>query len=396
MTKVNETVICYAKRTPIGKIMGGLSSVPAPRLSAALIRDAVSSLLLKDSDVDEIILGNVLTAGIGQAPARQAAIYAGLSKHVQALTVGRVCGSGLKAVMLADQAIRLGDATTVFAGGQENMSLSPHLLPQSRTGVKFGGMSMLDSMQHDGLWDPYDNVAMGDCGEKCAKEYKFSREEQDQFAVRSYNRARTAWQDGSFAKEVYTIEIPGKKDSIKISQDEEPFAADLAKMSSLRPAFAKDGTITAANASSINDGAAVLLLTTRENANKKGWPVRARILSQASFAHEPSWFTTAPVNCIKKTLEKAKLQTKDIDLWEINEAFSVVPMAAIRDLGLDDSKVNIWGGAVSLGHPIGCSGARILVTLLHALEAKQKRLGLATLCIGGGEASAVIIERDNT
>lgn len=393
MAALQETVICYAKRTPIGKLLGGLSSVSAPRLSSFLIKDARTSLNLQDGDVDEIILGNVLTAGIGQAPARQAAIYGGLSKSVLATTVGRVCGSGLKAVMLADQAIRLGDATTVIAGGQENMSMAPHILPQSRLGSKFGTMQMLDSMQHDGLWDPYDNVAMGDCGEICAREYQFSREAQDEFAKISYERSRKAWETGLFTKEVLPIEIPGKKESLKVIQDEEPFAADLSKLSSLRPAFSKDGTITAANASSINDGSAILVLTTRENALKKGWPVRARILAQASFAHEPKWFTTAPVGCITKVLEKSRLSTQEIDLWEINEAFSVVPMAAMKDLKLDHSKVNVWGGAVSLGHPIGCSGARILTTLIHALEANDKKRGLATLCIGGGEASAVIIER---
>lgn len=390
-TQENPTVIVYAKRTPIGKFMGGLASVPAPKLSAVLVADALKETNINGDEVDEIILGNVLTAGVGQAPARQAAIYGGLPDSVCATTVGRVCGSGLKAVMLADQAIRLGDAKIIFAGGQENMSLAPHFLPNSRTGYRFGNVEIKDSMQFDGLWDPYAQVAMGNCGEVCAKEYNFSREEQDNYATQSYKRARAAIEAGHFANELVAVETTIQKKFQKIEVDEEPFSVDLDKIKTLRPAFDKEGTITAANASSINDGAALLALTDLKTAKAKGLTPIAKIVAQASFAQEPAWFTTAPIGCIKKVLAKANMSTKDIDLYEINEAFSVVTMAANRDLKLDPEKVNIHGGAVALGHPIGASGARILVTLLHALKQTKSKTGLATLCIGGGEASAVIV-----
>jgi len=388
----NPTVIVYAKRTPIGKFSGGLANVEAPRLGAALVADALKETAIDGDEVDEIIMGNVLTAGIGQAPARQAGIYGGLPKSVCATTIGRVCGSGLKAVMLADQAIRCGDAKLIFAGGQENMSLAPHLLPKSRQGYRFGPFEVRDSMQYDGLWDPYSEVAMGSCGELCAKEYGFSRELQDEFAVQSYERARKAIESGHFANELLPVEVKQAKKTEIVEVDEEPFSVDLEKLRTLRPAFAKDGTITAGNASSINDGAALTVVADLKTAEKLGLTPLARITAQASFAHEPSWFTTAPISCIKRVLEKAKLKTTDIDLYEINEAFAAVAMAAIKDLKLDPQKVNVNGGAVSLGHPIGCSGTRILVTLIHALKRTGGRRGLATLCIGGGEASAVIVE----
>ena len=387
-----SSVIVYARRTPIGKFNGGLASVAAPKLTAALIEDAVKAASLPGESVDEMILGNVLTAGIGQAPARQAAIYGGLPKSVCATTIGRVCGSGLKAVMLADQAIRCGDSTTVFAGGQENMSLAPHLLMNSRSGYRFGAVEAKDSMQWDGLWDPYGDVAMGNCGEVCAKEYNFSREEQDRFAVQSYERSRKAVESGYFADEVLPFEVKQRKKTNLIELDEEPFSVDLDKLSTLRPAFDKDGTVTAGNASSINDGAALLVVMDEDTAAAKGLKPLARIVAQASHAQEPTWFTTAPIACSQKVLDKAGLKVSDIDLFEINEAFAVVTLAAIKDLKLDESRVNIHGGAVSLGHPIGCSGARILTTLIHALKRTGGKRGLASICIGGGEASAVIVE----
>jgi acetyl-CoA C-acetyltransferase len=390
---MKHSVIVYAKRTAIGKFNGALAQTSAPRLSSTLVRDAISSLKLTDESVDEIIMGQVLTAGVGQAPARQAAIYGGLGHSVMATTVGRVCGSGLKALMLADQAIRVGDAKVVLAGGQENMSLAPHLLPQSRQGYRFGSFEVKDSMQHDGLWDPYDQVAMGNCGEICAKEYQFSRESQDEFALESYKRARRASESGDFDREIVSVELPSKSGSIAFRKDEEPFSADLEKLKTLRPAFDKQGTITAGNASSINDGAALLLVCDEDTAKAKGWKPLARIVAQASFAHEPKWFTTAPVHGISKVLQKAGLKITDIDLFEINEAFAVVPMAAMRDLKIGHDRVNVFGGAVALGHPIGCSGARIVVTLLNAMQSTKVKRGLATLCIGGGEASAVVIER---
>lgn len=388
----NESVIVYAKRTPIGKFMGGLSSVAAPKLGATLVADALSNLELDGNKVDEIIMGQVLTAGVGQAPARQTAIYGGLPKSVCATTIGRVCGSGLKSIMLADQAIRTGDARIVFAGGQESMSLAPHLVPNSRSGMRFGEVTLKDSMQWDGLWDPYNDVPMGQCGETCANTYKFSRKEQDDFALESYQRARKTVEAGDFAAEVVPVEVKSRKGTTSVEIDEEPFSVDLDRIPTLRPAFAKEGTITAANASSINDGAALLVVMERKAAEELGLKPLARIVGQASYAHEPEMFTTAPIGCIKRLLDKTKLSIQDIDLFEINEAFAVVTMAANKELGLDPNKVNPRGGAVALGHPIGASGARILVTLLHALKAQNLKRGLATLCIGGGEASGVIVE----
>lgn len=392
MSQQNETVIVYAKRTPIGKMNGQLASVPAPRLGARLVSDALQELSLSGEDVDEIIMGNVLTAGVGQAPARQAALYGGLPHSVCATTVGRVCGSGLKAVMLADQGIRLKESQLVFAGGQENMSLAPHLLMNSRQGYKFGSVEMKDSMQWDGLWDCYNNVPMGNCGEICAEEYSFSREEQDRFALESYKRSRKAVESGYFADEIVGVEVTQRKKTHLVEVDEEPFSVDLDRLGDLRPAFAKDGTVTAGNASSINDGAALVVVADKQFAQQRGLQPLAKIVAQASFAQDPAHFTTAPIGCMKKLFEKTGLAKDDIDLFEINEAFSVVPMAAIRDLDLDPSKVNVHGGAVSLGHPIGCSGARILVTLIHALKQRGLKRGMASICIGGGEASGVIIE----
>jgi acetyl-CoA C-acetyltransferase len=390
--KSGQTVIAYASRTAIGKMGGSLATTPAPRLGAALVEDALKKLNLKGETVDEIIMGQVLTAGVGQAPARQTAIYGGLPTSVSATTLGKVCGSGMKAVMLADQAIRLGDADVIFAGGQENMSLAPHVLPNSRTGYRFGSFEVKDSMQIDGLWDPYNNMPMGNCGEICAKEYSFTREAQDEFAFQSYHRARKAVESGLFADEVVTFPVTDRKGTKNFDIDEEPFSVDLDRIATLRPAFAKDGTITAANASSINDGASLLVMCSEEAAAKHGLKPLARIVAQASFAQDPVQFTTAPIACIKKVLKKADLTVSDIDLFEINEAFAVVTMAAIKDLELNADKVNVNGGGLALGHPIGSSGARILVTLIHALKKRKEKRGLAAICIGGGEATAVIIE----
>ena len=388
-----QTVIAYAGRTAIGKMGGSLATTPAPRLGAALVADAMKKLKLSGAEVDEVIMGQVLTAGVGQAPARQTALYGGLPHSVCATTVGRVCGSGIKAVMMADQAIRLGDAQVIFAGGQENMSLAPHLLMNSRTGYRYGSIEAKDSMQWDGLWDPYNNTAMGNCGEICAKEFGFTREMQDAFALDSYQRARRAVESGIFADEIVAVQVQDRKITKAFEIDEEPFAADLDRIHSLRPAFEKDGTITAANASSINDGAALLVLTSEEAAKKYRLEPLARVVAQASYAQDPAHFTTAPIGCIKRLFDKSGLKASDIDVFEINEAFAVVAMAAIRDLNLDSDRVNPYGGAVALGHPLGCSGARILVTLLNALRHRGEKRGLATLCIGGGEASGVILER---
>ncbi|MEI8027915.1 MAG: thiolase family protein [Pseudomonadota bacterium] len=390
--ETSATYILYAGRTAIGKLQGAFAATPAPQLAAAVIKDAMAKTGLAAKNVDEIILGNVLTAGVGQAPARQAAIYGGLPHSVCATTINRVCGSGLKSVMLADQSIRLGDSEIILAGGMENMTLAPHLLPGIRAGVKFGGFAALDHMQIDGLVDPYSNSAMGVCGELCAKEYDFSREKQDDFAMKSYEKARSAAEKGYFQNEIVPIEVRAGKATQMVTQDEEPFASDLAKLPSLRPAFDKNGTITAGNASSINDGASVLMLASESALKKHNLKPLAKIVAQASFAHDPSWFTTAPVDCIRKVLAKAGLSVAQIDLFEINEAFAVVTMAAIQKLEIDPNKVNVNGGAVALGHPIGASGARVLTTLTHSLIRHKKRYGLATLCIGGGEASAVIIE----
>lgn len=387
-----STVIAYAKRTPIGKLSGALATVPAPRLAAPLVKDALETTGLEGREVDEILMGCVLPAGIGQAPARQAALYGGLPKSVCAMTLNRVCGSGLKAVMLADQAIRAGDSRIVLAGGMENMSLAPHLLPNSRVGFKFGSVELKDHMQLDGLWDPYGNSAMGNFGDICAKEFRFTREEQDRFAVQSYERARKAVESGHFVKEIVPVAIESKKGNTVVDKDEGPYSVDLAKIATLRPAFEKDGTVTAGNASSINDGAALTLVLSEQAAQEKGVKPIARIVAQASFAQEPSWFTTAPIECIRRVLKKANLKAGDIDQYEINEAFAVVTMAAIKELELDPAKVNPYGGAVALGHPIGASGARILATLLNGLKATGRKRGLATLCIGGGEASAVVVE----
>lgn len=390
---MKEVVILSAQRTPIGSFMGSLSSVPAPKLGAAAIKKALEVAKVSPDQVQECIMGNVLTAGVGQAPARQAAIFAGLPQSVECLTINKVCGSGLKAVMLASDSIKAGNADVIVAGGQENMSLAPHLLENVRNGYRMGPSQLTDSMIKDGLWDPYNNMHMGNCGEICAKEFHFTREAQDTFAIDSYKKAQEAQKNGAFKNEIVGIEVQAGKQTVLVDADEEPGKARFDKVPELKPAFDKAGTITAANASKINDGAAALVVTSGDYAKSKNLKPIAKVVSYASFAQDPKWFTTAPAGAIKKALTKANLKASDIDLWEINEAFAVVTMAAIKEFSLDPKKVNVNGGAIAVGHPIGASGARVLTTLLHTLQQKNLKYGLATLCIGGGEGAALIVER---
>ena len=390
---MREVVIVSAARTPIGKFLGALSGVPAHQLGATAIKAAVERAGVKPESVEHVLMGNVLQAGQGQAPARQALLGAGLPKSTGAVTLHKVCGSGLRTVMDAANGIKAEEWTTVIAGGMENMSLSPHLMERSRGGYRMGDVKISDSMIKDGLWDPYGDKHMGNCAEMCADKYTFTREAQDAFALESYKRAQGAMEAGDFEAELAAVSVPQRKgDPIVVDKDEEPFGAPLDKMGKLRPAFDKNGTVTAANASKINDGAAAMVLMSADEAAAQGLKPLAKIVSYASHAHEPDWFTTAPVDAAKKALDKAGLKASDIDLWEINEAFAVVTMASVKDLELDESKVNVRGGAVALGHPIGCSGARILTTLLHALKAKGGKYGCASICIGGGEAAAMVVE----
>ena len=372
--------------------MGVLSPLTAPRLGAIAVEEAIRRGGVKKSDVQEAIMGNVLTAGVGQAPARQAALFAGLPETVECMTVNKVCGSGLKAVMLAAQAIQLGDADVIVAGGMESMSNAPYLLQKAREGLRMGDAQLIDSMIKDGLWDVYNNFHMGNAAELCAKECAVPREAQDEFSVQSYQKAIAAWKEGKFTDEVVPVTIASKKGDTKVEQDEEPFKAKFEKIAQLKPAFQKDGTITAANASKINDGAAAVVVMSAEKAKSLGVKPLARIVKFASSAKKPEWFTTAPVDVIPKVLAKAGLKQDAIDLFEINEAFAVVTLAANKMLGIDNSKVNVNGGAVALGHPIGTSGTRILVTLLHALRQRNKQRGMAAICIGGGEAAGMIVE----
>lgn len=389
---MNDAVLVSACRTPIGAFLGGLSPLSAPKLGALVVEEAVRRAGLQKSDVQEAILGNVLTAGEGQAPARQAALFAGLPESIECMTINKVCGSGLKAVMLAAQAIRLGDAETIVAGGMESMSNTPYLLEQGRTGFRLGHGKLTDSLVKDGLWDVYNDFHMGNAAELCARECSVTREAQDEFAFLSYTRAQQAWKDGHFREEVVPVTIKNKQKETIVEQDEEPFKANFEKIPKLKPAFQPDGTVTAANASKINDGAAALVVMSAARAAAMGLKPLARIVGYASAAKKPEWFTTAPVDAITKVLTKTGLKLDDIDLFEINEAFAVVTLAVNKMLGIDNSKVNVHGGAVALGHPIGASGARILVTLLHALKQRNKKRGMAAICIGGGEASAMIVE----
>ncbi len=389
-----EVVIVGAARTPIGSFLGSLASVPAPRLGAVAIRAALERAGVEPGAVDEVVMGNVLQAGVGQAPARQAAIGAGIPHRVPAWTLNKVCGSGLKAVISAAQAIALGDADVVVAGGMESMSNVPYYDRAARTGARMGNAELVDGMIHDGLWDPYDRHHMGMCAEHCATTYGFSRSAQDEYALESGRRALEAQRSGAFRAEIVPVEIEGRKgETTVVSEDEGPKLARPDKIPTLKPVFKKDGTVTAANASSINDGGAALVLMSAERAQREGRKVLGRITAWGGAARAPLEFTVAPADAVKVTLAKARLEPKDVDLWEINEAFAVVSLANNRLIGLEGSAVNVRGGAVALGHPIGASGARILVTLLYAMADLGKRRGLATLCIGGGEAVAVVVER---
>lgn len=388
-----KVVIVSAVRTPIGSFMGTLSSVPATKLGAAAIKGALNKINLDPNLVDEVLMGNVVQAGNGQAPARQAALYAGLPNNVPCTTINKVCASGMKAVMQGAQAIMAGDAEVVVAGGMENMSLIPHYV-HMRNGVKFGPTSLVDGMQKDGLVDAYDNNAMGVAADLCASEHKISREEQDNFAIQSYQRSAAAWDTGKFNAEIVPVEVPQRKgDPIVVTKDEEYTNVKLDKIPTLAAVFTKEGTVTAANASTINDGAAALVLMSEEKAQSLGLKPLAYIKSYADAAQEPKWFTTAPAKALPKALDKAGLKTSDIDFFEFNEAFSVVGLANAKILGLPNDKVNVNGGAVSLGHPLGCSGARIIVTLINVLEQNNAKLGAAAICNGGGGASAIVIER---
>ena len=388
-----DVFILSAARTPIGSFLGSLSTLPAHALGAVAIKSAVERAEVPAARVEHVWMGNVLQAGQGQAPARQALLGAGLPKSTGAVTLHKVCGSGMRAVMDAANALRCGEFEIVVAGGMESMSNAPYLLPKGRLGHRMGHGQLLDSMISDGLWDPYKNIHMGVCAEMCAEKYAFTRETQDAFALESYQRARRANESGDFNAEFAPVTIEGKKGATVVDRDEEPFATPLEKlekMGSLKPAFQQEGTVTAANASKINDGASALVLA-GEKAAAGAKPI-ARILSQASFAQEPEWFTTAPIAAAKKAAERAGIPLASIDLFEVNEAFAVVALAFVKDLDVDPNKVNVNGGAVALGHPIGASGARIITTLVHALKARKRKYGLASICIGGGEATAMVVE----
>jgi acetyl-CoA C-acetyltransferase len=390
---MKNLVVLSAARTPIGSFLGKLSSLPAPALGSVAIRAALARAGVDPKEVEQVIMGNVLQAGIGQAPARQASLKAGIPDSVPCITVHKVCGSGMRAVMDAGNAIQAGEYEVAVAGGMESMSNAPYLLEKGRTGLRMGNGTLVDSMIKDGLWDPYKDTHMGNCAELCVSKYSFTREEQDAFALESYQRAQNASKTCLFSEEIAAVEVPQKKgDAVKIESDEEPFAAPLEKMPTLKPAFTKDGSVTAANSSKINDGAAALVVTSEEKAKAKGWKPVARIIASTGVAQAPEWFTTAPVGAIQRLLDKSGLSVADIDYFEINEAFAAVAMAAIRELSLPREKVNPRGGAVALGHPIGASGARILTTLIHALRKDGKKRGVAAICIGGGEATAMLVE----
>jgi acetyl-CoA C-acetyltransferase len=387
-----DVVICSAVRTPIGSFQGALSPLSAADLGGLAVDEAVKRAGAKRGDVERVILGNVLPAAMGQAPARQAVIKAGLPVSVGAITVNKVCGSGLQALMFARREILVGDAQVLVAGGMESMTNAPYCLPKARSGYRMGNGEIVDTMIHDGLWDPYDNMHMGNCGDMVAAKYGFTRQDQDAFATESYRRAQAAQKEGRFKQEIIPVTVKDRKGETLVDEDEEPKRVQLDKMAALRPAFSREGTVTAANASTINDGAAALLVTSAEVAKQRGFSVLARIVADSTAAVEPKWFTIAPVSALAKLYEKTRTKPLDWDLYEINEAFSGVTMAAMKDHGIPHDRVNVNGGAVSLGHPIGCSGARVLVTLLHALRQRGQKTGVATLCIGGGEAVAMGVE----
>lgn len=388
-----EVYIISAVRTPIGSFMGGLSSISATSLGSTAIKGALEKGSVEAALIDEVFMGNVLQAGVGQAPARQAALGAGLGMNVPCTTINKVCASGMKSIMLAAQSIMTGDNHVVVAGGMESMSQTPHYLA-GRTGNKFGNISMLDGITKDGLLDVYSNVPMGNCAELCAEKYKITREDQDNFAMTSYKRAAQAWEEGKFSNEVVPVAVPQRKgDPILMAKDEEYSNVFLDKIPGLRPAFNKEGTITAANASTLNDGASALVLASKEAVEKNGWKPIGKIISFADAAQAPEWFTTAPSLAIPKALAKVNMAITDVDFWELNQAFSVVGIANTKILGLDPAKVDVNGGAVALGHPLGNSGSRIIVTLLNVLEQNNAKIGGAAICNGGGGASAMIVER---
>jgi acetyl-CoA C-acetyltransferase len=390
---MRDVVLVGAARTPIGSFLGALAPIPAPRLGAAAIKAAIERAGLEPADIGLTYMGCVLPAAVGQAPARQASRFAGVPDSTPCVTINKVCGSGLEAVISAARSIALGDAEIAIGGGMESMSNAPHAMRGLRNGVKMGPLDTVDTMVYDGLWDPYSNQHMGSCAELCAKEKGISRGAQDEFAAESYRRALAAQKAGHFAPEIVAVGVPGKGGEVKIDSDEEPGKGSIEKLPSLRTAFQKDGTITAGNASSLNDGGAALVLMSADEAKRRGSKILARIKSWGYHAQAPEWFTTAPTGAINQAAKKAGWDPKQVDLWEINEAFAVVSIANNTMLGLDPSKVNIWGGAVALGHPIGASGARILVTLLNAMAHKGARTGGASLCIGGGEGIALLVER---
>ncbi len=391
---MNDIIIASAVRTPVGSFNGALSNIPATGLGSIAINGAISGAGIKPADVGEVIMGNVLSAGLGQAPARQAAIGAGLPYGVNCLAVNKVCGSGLKAVMLAAQAIALGDADIIVAGGMENMSRAPHLLEKARFGYRMGNGEIIDSMIKDGLWDVYNNLHMGSCAEIVAEKYKISREDQDRYGLQSYKRAIDAQKDGCFNDEIIPITIPAGPDKFKsLTMDEEPTRHDFAILAELSPVFKEGGGITAGNSSKISDGATAVVVMSGDKAKELGIQPIARIVAYSSQGVEPEMFSIAPVGAIKKVLEKTGLSLKDIDLFEINEAFAASMLAVIKELDLDETKLNIHGGAIALGHPIGASGARILTTLLYAMKRKNAKRGIAAICIGGGEAVAMLVER---
>jgi acetyl-CoA C-acetyltransferase len=392
MTTSNEVLIAAARRTPIGSLQGALSPLTGPQLGAAAARAAIADASIPAEQLDEVIFGCVLQAGIGQAPGRQAALAAGVPRSVPATTINKMCGSGLKAVMLAAEQIRAGSASAILAGGLESMTNAPYMLPKARSGLRMGHTQMLDHMFYDGLQSPFDGQMMGYFADATAKKYGFTREQQDSFAADSVRRALAAIQSGGFAREITPVIVKDRKEERQVAQDETPFSCDIGRIPNLKPAFNKDGTVTAASSSSISDGAAAAVIVSAELAQRHSLKPLARIVAHASHAQEPEWFTTAPVGAIQKVLQRAGWRASQVDLYEINEAFAVVTMAAMRDLDLDHAKVNVHGGACALGHPIGATGARILTTLIHALQLRGLQRGVAALCIGGGEATAMALE----
>lgn len=393
---MKKVVITHAKRTPIGSFNGSLSQFSASELGSIVIKSLIEESRIDVKSIDEVIMGNVLTSGMGQAPARQAAIFAGLTDHTECLTVNKMCGSGLKVVMLAAQAILVGDAEVIIAGGQESMTNSPYVLPKARNGYRLGNGEIVDTVVYDGLWDKYNNIHMGSCAEKCAKDFHFTRNELDEFAAASYRKALDAQSSGRFEDEITKVAVSNKSGSVVFDKDEEPLKVNFEKIPLLKPVFQKDGVVTAANASSINDGASALLIMSEEKALELGLKPLVEIIAQSSAAKTPIEFTTAPADAISRLLHKSNLKIADIDLFEINEAFAVVSLAVNKILALDPDKINVNGGAVALGHPIGASGARILTTLIYEMKKRNSVYGVASLCIGGGEASALLIKNFNS